>query len=232
MASESSGSHRRLVDFTPLHETGGEDAASVERMQPIGRFPNAAEAGYFAHELERRRSFTVEMEAEEQFDAVLGFWSTRFVLRVPQSDSVEAARLLQNLLDGAEPEQFYAVETPVHGEGPTEAFVAPDRFPADSGSRVHWVPIVLTLAAGTLAVWGVRKTQQPAPPNKPAAPAKPHRNDLWDRLSSTESRLWIQLDAAGRRVRELEFDPQKDTAELRERLDAEGDFERRRTIHR
>ena len=67
----------------------GEESSGV--WAPIARFLNAAEAGYFAHELKLMRNIPVTLRAEDDFDAVSGNWSTGFVLAVPEVWAERAA---------------------------------------------------------------------------------------------------------------------------------------------
>ena len=53
----------------------------------IARFNNVAEAGFFAHELMHHESLPVQLSVDESFDAIGGYWKTRFLLSVPQSPS-------------------------------------------------------------------------------------------------------------------------------------------------
>ncbi len=70
----------------------------------IARFLNAAEAGYFAHELKLLKNIPVTLSAEENLDALSGHQATGFVLSVPQIWAEPAARTLTELVQQTESE--------------------------------------------------------------------------------------------------------------------------------
>ncbi len=99
------------------------------------------------------------------------------------------------------------------------------------GPAIPWVPIVVTLAAGSFAFWGVKTLWQPARPQA-AAPVKAPRDVLWDVMRGPQGRKWVQHDPDGRRVRELEIEPAGTEAILREDADGDHFFERTQRIKR
>lgn len=198
------------------------------RLTPIARFRNAAEAGYFAHELKLRRDVPVTIQVEEDFDAVSGHWSTRFVLAVPSTAAEMSARALQELVRQTEGEEHPSDFPAGDFEGerwhsahsqPFDPFTRQEEF--EYPQPVNWVPIVVTLAAGSLAIWGVKKLWEPARPQ--AAPANAHRDVLWDMMRTPHGRQWVQQDAKGRRIRILEFHGNE--AILKEDSDGDQVFE-------
>lgn len=204
-------------------------------LTPIARFLNAAEAGYFAHELKLSRNLPVTVQAEEDFDAVSGHWSTRFVLAVPTASAEVSARALQELVRQTEIEE-YSSDFPApafDSDGLHSANSPPfDPFrseePFDYPQPLNWVPIVVTLAAGSLAFWGVKKLWEPARP-KAAAPANAPRDVLWDMMRTPHGRQWVQNDAQGKQIRVLEFHGNE--AILREDSDGDQIFEHTWRLH-
>jgi len=218
-----------LVCPACLQTSSVEAVVSAESMVAIARFRNAAEAGYFAHELQRGADISAVVTMDESFDAVSGYWSTRFVLAVPEELSEAALLGLQRLIDHSEPDDI-----------PFDSQVAVDEFdvpmsgddwiqrPAEAissetaeHSNVNWVPIVLTLAAGSIVFAGVRAMQ--AKPHAPVAAAGARNQpDVWEMLSTPE-RPWVQRLDKGRR--ELRFDSARRQVVLYEDLDGDGRFE-------
>lgn len=189
----------------------GDQRDDTLQSTPIARFLNAAEAGYFAHELKLLGNVPVSIQVEEDYDAVSGHWSSRFVLAVPSVSAESSAMMLQELVRQTENEEFRS-DIPVpafEGERLHSANSQPfDPFPQDddfeSPQPLNWVPIVVTLAAGSLAIWGVKKLWEPARPQA-AAPAKAPRDVLWDMMRTPHGGRWVQHDAQGRPIRILEF---------------------------
>ena len=75
----------------------GEDVLD-EAIVSIARFHNAAEAGYFSHELMRSEEIPSMVKVDEHFDALCGRWTTRFLLLVPECFAETAAAALQRLV--------------------------------------------------------------------------------------------------------------------------------------
>jgi hypothetical protein len=221
---------------------------SADPLRPIARFVNAAEGGFFAHELSLEAQCPVELRAEEDYDAVAGHWTTRFLLCVPARCAEAAATALQELVERSEHEDFLdSRPLPLRDTTELNPALGSDRLPeltgpvarwdrndftaapGEDGPVVHWVPIVLTLAAGSMMFWSLRKLNEPPP--KPPLPAG-HREGLWESLSTSEGRVWVQLDRQGRAVRELEVDPETGVAVIREDLDGDAAFDRTRRLRR
>jgi hypothetical protein len=208
------------------------DGTSLQESQlvSIARFRNAAEAGYFAHELHRESSIHAMVSMDENFDALSGYWSSTFVLSVPEDSAEFALHTLQQMMEHADPE-----DTPFDTEIERDQ-VAPatsrdawmqetyDDFasPPEESSNVNWVPIVLTLAAGSVAFWGVRAMEAQPPQAGVAAAGDRDRPDVWNLLSQPK-RPWVQQLDKGRR--ELRFDPVRREGIISEDLDGDGQFE-------
>ena len=221
--------------FKSRHSNSGDSASPSWTV--IARFLNAAEAGYFAHELKLLRNIPVKLQAEDDFDAVSGHWSTRFVLSVPGPWAERAALTLQELVRQTEAEDSLPELAASALE--REAFLEADSRPFDPfaegplfspQNQVNWVPIVVTLAAGSMAIWGIKKLWEPARPLPAAAPAKAPRDVLWDVVTTPAGRKWVQSDPAGRPVRDLEINPAGTEATLREDSDGDHVFDRTRHV--
>ncbi len=202
------------------------DASPAERgFVPIARFRNAAEAGYFADELTRDEAFSAVVDLEEALDSFGHYWTTRFVLWVPRGHAESAARQLQQLVDATESDELFA--TSDAGEmvepGAMASHLETEDVAESADSGVNWVPIVLTIAAGSMALWVARSMNEQPKRDVRLAPAGGRQIDLWERLS-TDTEPWVQESAGGRR--ELSVSRDRDTAVLREDLDGDGIFER------
>lgn len=224
------------TDFPTHHSISEED--SREPLDAVARFQSAAEAGYFAHELKMLQNVPTLVRAVEEFDAVSGHWSTGFVLFVPSPQAEEAALTLQDLVRQSENEDASPVRASATSERevtttspsePFDPFVRDEEF--EYPEPINWVPIVVTLAAGSLAFWGVKQLWEPARP-QPAAPADAPRDVLWDIMKTPQGRKWVQQDADGRRIRELEIHPDGSEAVLREDHDGDEFFEKTRRVKR
>lgn len=200
--------------------------AANEPLRSIARFTNAAEAGFFAHTLLFAEEIPATIRAEDNFDAVGGYWSTRYHLEVPERLAATAARTLQSLVERSEREDFVdSLGRPeaLHRAGAYDAVeaetAASSRFTGFDRDRngterdgIRWGPIVITLAAGSLAFFGLRALQ---PARKPQADV-PHgrQGDLWEQLARPD-KPWVQsLD--GKRRRELRINADHNKAVVRE----------------
>lgn len=213
-----------------------EELESVdERMIKIARFTNAAEAGYFAHELVNRSGIDSQVLAEEDFDALSGFWSTRFALLVDETDLSSARQMLQQMIADDDTEQISEHESrfePVASDPSYEfeqthfEIVDPRdlRDGATEEAGVNWIPIVLTLAAGSVVFWAARKIHDQPNPAVMAAPGGHHRSDLWDQLTKDEI-PWVQQLPNGTGKRELRINPDRRVITVREDLNGDGVFE-------
>lgn len=197
---------------TPLRDESA--ATEVEPLRSIARFANAAEAGFFAHTLMFAEEVPATIRAEDNFDAVSGYWSTRYHLEVPERLAATAARTLQSLVERSEREDFVESLTRRDARREDDGVHSTqfDGFEREGGVRprdgIRWGPIVITLAAGSLAFFGLRAL-------KPRADAPPGRQqDLWEQLSRPD-RPWVQkLD--DRRRREMRFNADRSKAVVRE----------------
>ncbi len=206
-------------------------------MAAVARFVNAAEAGYFAHELKQTQKIPVTLSVDENFDVLSGYWSTRFVLAVPESRAESAARALQQLIEQTDTDDVVEIDEPDDGMRPM--IDSPDEFGsatekaarAIESSSVHWVPIVLTLAAGSVVFWGARRLQEQPKAELPRVPVGGQQEDLWDCLA-TPAQPWVQQLQNGRGRREFRIAPEGNLAVIREDADGDGLFEKEFQIRR
>lgn len=188
----------------------------------VARFANAAEAGYFANELDFLLGFEPRLDCRDDFDAVHHHWRSGFVLSVPEHEADRARAALRALLDSDSPPPHRGDELPL-------ADAVPLRFERSTtvasastlpGSAIKWGPLFLTLAAGSLMIWHGRKPQL----HRPAVdPRDRLRIPLRDAPGLYDA-VWIQ-SADGVR-RQLCFPGPDADAFLREDLDGDGVFER------
>jgi hypothetical protein len=228
MCSASLDEQRQADD---LEDEGPDFAEPFDgaRLAPIARFLNAAEAGYFAHELKLVERLPVVITAEEDFDAVAGYWSTRFLLCVPEANAVTAAEALERLVEDSESDDFVPRRQALDdleyaGDQTTDVFDPRRRIRAEISEPVGvgWVPLVLTLAAGSAAIWGVRRVDEP--PRPPAAPIKRQEAEQWQRLP-VPSRPWTFPHENGRGQRQFWLEADRNRAVLREDANGDGFFE-------
>jgi hypothetical protein len=188
------------------------------RQKMVARFANCAEAGYFADELAAELDIDVEIVPIEDFHSIRGTWTTQFALHVAEADAVAAARFLQNLVDRT------TDDSPPDSDTDRERLIGAAHGAPPAAA---WLPLVLTLAAGSLVYWGlVRAEQRPRPPVIVRGPhAAKGPPELW-RMLSRSSEPWVQPAGPQQPARRLEFDPQGRTALLREDTDGNGTFDR------
>lgn len=215
---------RCTSDSAPFAETPAgfeapEDAdsssADLGRVS-IARFQNGAEAGYFADELYRTTAIETEVMAREHFDAVHAAWSIDYLLLASADQASQAAQALEELVTSS--------DNDLEPTCPSDS----ERNGLPGGM---WMPLILTLAAGSIACWGVERAEQR--PRPPALVARDPRlpPDLWHLLGSTPG-PWIQSGEAGIGTRMLTVDHDRQTAILREDHDGDGTFDREWTFDR
>lgn len=190
-------------------DASAETPSNLGKRVAVARFQNGAEAGYFAEELAHETGIDVQIVAREQFNHM---WCTDYVLTVPEADAQTAAEVLRGLVQDTSDD-----ETQLDDAGALPA----ERL---SLAGTMWISVMVTLAAGSLAWWGMhRLDQRPRPPALVVRERRPPP-DLYDFLKSSPS-PWVQRDGSG--VRELQIDPATRAATVREDRDGDGQFERR-----
>ena len=231
---------RRLVEDQELCaacEAARDDAAEVdpgerspagEPMVQVARFNNAAEAGFFADELQDRLRIPVRLHLEENFDALTGYWANRMVLLVPESAGSSAAGLLREIVEQTEGEEDEPARTAAVSPPAAEIdswseaeFQTADTAAPQSG--INWVPIVLTLAAGSAAIWGVRKLNEAPKPGGPV-PVNGREGQLWNTLRLPNSGWALSHDEIPGR-RQLRIDARRGLMVIQEDADADGVYE-------
>ncbi len=188
--------------------TGTGDELPSSRVM-IARFQNGAEAGYFADELTRETGIETEVLARERFDGVHAMWSVDYILLVDRARAEEVARLLHSLVEATGDDD----ETAATGE-------------AESGIPGGvWVPLILTLAAGSIACFGVERLDHR--PRPPALVVRDGREppELWVFLNASRG-TWTQKREGSPGTREMTLDPDSRTARFREDHDGDGHIDR------
>ena len=230
------------------NERLGKSADSERRLTPLFRFGNAAEAGFFAHELQGRIGIPARIIAVDNFDALSGTWGTRFVLAVALEQAEPSRRTLHDLMSGQNsdaqslsdylgtnnPEdqgaesigsnrETTAFDHPAFDDEPTAAghLVMLESAQYSEASGINWVPIVLTLAAGSVAFWWMRNPVQ-----------EPQDNDMGARherllpFLTEEGEPWVQSVNDGKGQRRLTPAATPGKMLLQEDWDGDGEFEK------
>lgn len=186
-----------------------EDGENAELWVAIARFQSGAEAGYFADELTRQHGIEADMQVRERFDAVHAVWTVDYILQVSPPHAAEAAGALQSLVDAT-------------GDDAQEESKGPSVTDIPAGV---WMPLILTLAAGSIACFGIDHFDQR--PRQPALVVRDGRKppELWEILTST-SGAWVQQLEGGRGTRRLTLHPDQHSAVLEEDHDGDGRVDR------
>ena len=185
-----------------------QDAIAVEHGQAIARFQSGAEAGFFADELTRATGIEADVLVRERFDAVHAVWTVDYVLHVSPEHASEAAGALQLLVDAT-------------GDDAAEESTGPRITDLPAGA---WMPLILTLAAGSIACFGIEHLDQRQRP--PALVVGDGRKppELWEILNATHGPWVQQLDGGG--TRRLTLNRDNRTAVLEEDHDGDGHVDR------
>lgn len=180
-------------------------AGHVDRVA-VARFQNGAEAGYFADELAHTAGVAAEVVASERFDAVHAVWSIDYLLMVDREHAVFAANSLKALVDSTSDDADVD---------------EPEGLPRSELPNGVWIPLILTLAAGSIACFGIERVERP--PRPPALVVRDRREppNLWHVLGSSRG-PWRQALDNGPGERTLSIDPESQTAVLTEDHDGDG----------
>lgn len=193
-----------------LHDDPNSEAhaGEADRGQAIARFQSGAEAGFFADELTRATGIEADVLVREWFDAVHAVWTVDYVLHVSPEHAAQAAQTLQTLVDAT-------------GGDATDESSEPRVTDIPAGA---WVPLILTLAAGSIACFGIEHLdQRPRPPALVVGDAR-KPPELWEILGATHGPWVQQLEGGG--ARRLTLDRDNRTAVLVEDHDGDGQVDR------
>lgn len=205
---------RRALEQSDIDDSveSARDMAGTDltRQVAIARFQSGAEAGFFADELCRETGVATDVLARERFDAVHAVWSVDYILLVDRHQAECTAQALALLVEATGGEC---------GDDSCDGSRASD-LPAGV-----WVPLILTLAAGSIACFGIERLDHR--PRPPALVVGDRREDpeLWDVLTATRG-TWVQEIEGGAGTRELTLDADGHSARLREDHDGDGRFDR------
>jgi hypothetical protein len=184
--------------------------SNLVRQVAIARFQSGAEAGYFADELCREIGVATEVLARERFDAVHAVWSVDYMLLVDRQDAERSARSLASLVEATGGE---CTEDPS------------DNSPVSDLPVGVWMPLILTLAAGSIACFGIERLDHRPRPAALVVGDRREPPELWDVLTATRG-TWVQQLEGGPGTRELTLDRDRHRARLREDHDGDGCFDR------
>jgi hypothetical protein len=187
------------------HDLGDE---AGELGQAIARFQSGAEAGYFADELTRATGIETDVLARERFDAVHAVWTVDYVLHVSPEHATEAAATLQSLVDAT-------------GDDDSEESTGPRVTDLPAGA---WMPLILTLAAGSIACFGIEHLDQRQRPPALVVGDRRKPPELWEILGATRGPWVQQLEGGG--VRRMTVNRDNRTAVLQEDDDGDGNVDR------
>ena len=184
--------------------------ADLVRQVAIARFQSGAEAGFFADELCREIGVATEVLARERFDAVHAIWSVDYILLVDRQDAERSARSLASLVEAT------------GGECGEESS---DNSPVSDLPAGVWMPLILTLAAGSIACFGIERLDHRPRPAALVVGDRREPPELWEVLTATRG-TWVQHLEGGPGTRELTLDRDGHRARLREDHDGDGCFDR------
>ncbi len=207
--------HEPQAGSTADADTGlSDECDSIDQCEEsrvaIARFQNGAEAGYFADELTRRTGIETDVLTRERFDAVHAVWTVDYLLLASRDRSDEAPRLLQELIDAT------------GGDERDEA--TPSAQASDLPAGV-WVPLIITLAAGSIVCFGIERADQRPRPAALVVGDGRKPPELWEILGATHG-PWVQHLGEGGGVRRLTLDREHHTALLQEDHDGDGRVDR------
>lgn len=178
----------------------------------VARFRNGAEAGYFADELTRTTGIETEILVRERFDGVHAVWAIDYVLLVAREEAPRAAEELRSLVESTSDEESGSSEGGARSDLPVGV----------------WVPLILTLAAGSIACFGIERAERrPKPPALVVRDPRDPPAELWRHLNSS-SGPWIQGAGDGTPPRRLTLDRASHTVLVEEDTDRDGKFDRQR----
>jgi hypothetical protein len=149
---------------------------------------------------------------------------------VPDAHAERAAVRLERLVRESEGDEPIAADDFEHGAVAMAAATAfnPSMEQSSAGgaesSVVNWVPIVLTLTAGSAAILGIGQFDHAPRARQPAAREGLREEDLFSQFLQSSDPWWQRLEN-GRGVRELRIDRGRKLVIVREDADGDGFFE-------
>ncbi|MGQ0633559.1 MAG: hypothetical protein ACT4QC_03020 [Planctomycetaceae bacterium] len=185
----------------------GDLSAELERRVAVACFRNGAEAGFFADELTRTTGVVPDVLARERFDAVHATWSLDYLLLVDADDALAAAQKLQALVEADADDEEHGTRRA--GELPAGL----------------WVPLILTLAASSIACFGIERAERPFRPAGLIVRDPRDPPDLWQVLAAGQG-TWTQALEDGPGERTLTLNAADRTGVMTEDLNGDGRPER------
>lgn len=224
---------------SPDGEAVAETEAPVLGPQAaLARFRFAADAGYFADELQAQFSIRTTVQLEENFDATTGQSLVAFVLAVSPELADEAIPKLRQLIETAQTGEYDGLPGGLDGPAaPVSAVSATDgeTFEAQPvavrpSARVPSWLFLLIVCAGAVALLATQRQQAPAEgPAEDAAAELTDEQVFLRELIAASPEPWVRESPDGRR-QEVSLDKSTGSIRLREDGDGDGVYEIDRRI--
>ena len=224
---------------SPDGEAVAETEAPVLGPQAaLARFRFAADAGYFADELQARFSIRATVQLEENFDATTGQSLVAFVLAVSPELADEAIPRLRQLIETAQVGEYDGL--PGGLDGPAAPVSTPsgtddetfDTEPvaARSSSGVPSWLFLMVVCIGAASLLATQRPQAPAAGPADNAAAEPTDEQVFLReLLAASPEPWVRESPDGGR-QEVSLDKSTGSMRLREDGDGDGVYEIDRRI--
>lgn len=202
----------------------------------LARFRFAADAGYFADELQGQFRIPATVRLEESFDTVTAQAVVAFVLSVPVKQTDEAIPRLRELIEAAQTGEYDGVPGGLDGpvapvpatatlvDADSEASVtvtAGPRFPS-------WMFLVLVCAGAVILIQSRQNELVPEAAVDAEAPLTKEQLFLRE-LLATSPEPWVRETRDGGR-QEISLDESTGTVRIRGDSDGDGRFEVDRRI--
>lgn len=217
------------------------EAPELGPQAALARFRFAADAGYFADELQAQFGITANVQLEENSDPTTGQSLVAFILSVTPELADETIPKLQQLIEAAQageydgmPGGLDAPAAPVSAAAPSNA-TGDETFQVgdDTGTPRPRIPswlFLLVVCAGAVALMISMKQQQQgqAAAEDQAAPLTDEQVFLGEMLA-VSAEPWARTTPDGGR-QEVSLDESTGTMRYREDTDGDGSFEIDRRI--
>ncbi|MBS0266449.1 MAG: hypothetical protein JSS02_31245, partial [Planctomycetes bacterium] len=148
----------------------------------------------------------------ERFEAMHANWTIDFMLQVPPERVSEATGLLQELV---------AQTTDAEQPGGTNS--------AAGLTAGLWVPLVSTLAAGSVVCFGIDRVDGRPPRRVRVQREEAPPAELWELLTAAPG-PWVQPGGPGMGAKRVTFDRARKVAVIEEDLDGDGAIDRAREL--